>query len=124
MTSEKHSKFISVCIASAALLGCLFIMSQRFVDPDIWGHIQYGADWINAGEMPRTASHTYADPDYVWVNHENLSELAMAVVHQHFGGLGLMIGKCLLGVFVLLFCLLYTSPSPRDKRQSRMPSSA
>ena len=27
--------------------------------------------------------------------------------------------------FVLkLTCLLYTSPSPRDKRQSRMPSSA
>ena len=25
---------------------------------------------------------------------------------------------------VLLFCLLYTSPSPRDKRQTRMPSSA
>ena len=23
-----------------------------------------------------------------------------------------------------VFCLLYTSPSPRDKRQSRMPSSA
>ena len=25
---------------------------------------------------------------------------------------------------VLQYCLLYTSPSPRDKRQSRMPSSA
>ena len=25
---------------------------------------------------------------------------------------------------MLLLCLLYTSPSPRDKRQSRMPSSA
>ena len=24
----------------------------------------------------------------------------------------------------LIICLLYTSPSPRDKRQSRMPSSA
>ena len=24
----------------------------------------------------------------------------------------------------LKYCLLYTSPSPRDKRQSRMPSSA
>ena len=24
----------------------------------------------------------------------------------------------------IVFCLLYTSPSPRDKRQSRMPSSA
>ena len=26
--------------------------------------------------------------------------------------------------FLLKDCLLYTSPSPRDKRQSRMPSSA
>ena len=25
---------------------------------------------------------------------------------------------------VIHYCLLYTSPSPRDKRQSRMPSSA
>ena len=25
---------------------------------------------------------------------------------------------------VCIYCLLYTSPSPRDKRQSRMPSSA
>ena len=29
------------------------------------------------------------------------------------------------GMFLLVYiCLLYTSPSPRDKRQSRMPSSA
>ena len=27
-------------------------------------------------------------------------------------------------VKALYLCLLYTSPSPRDKRQSRMPSSA
>ena len=26
--------------------------------------------------------------------------------------------------YILTGCLLYTSPSPRDKRQSRMPSSA
>ena len=28
------------------------------------------------------------------------------------------------GEWLLKGCLLYTSPSPRDKRQSRMPSSA
>ena len=28
------------------------------------------------------------------------------------------------GIQALKACLLYTSPSPRDKRQSRMPSSA
>ena len=27
-------------------------------------------------------------------------------------------------LLVIYLCLLYTSPSPRDKRQSRMPSSA
>ena len=33
-------------------------------------------------------------------------------------------GKVKTGVLVCGSCLLYTSPSPRDKRQSRMPSSA
>ena len=28
------------------------------------------------------------------------------------------------GIETITYCLLYTSPSPRDKRQSRMPSSA
>ena len=31
---------------------------------------------------------------------------------------------CTSGTAAANFCLLYTSPSPRDKRQSRMPSSA
>ena len=30
----------------------------------------------------------------------------------------------MVGSMVSLFCLLYTSPSPRDQRGSRMPSSA
>ena len=35
------------------------------------------------------------------------------------------ISKGMLSVFAsAISCLLYTSPSPRDKRQSRMPSSA
>ena len=29
-----------------------------------------------------------------------------------------------IGITLHTYCLLYTSPSPRDKRQSRMPSSA
>ena len=33
-------------------------------------------------------------------------------------------GKCIINVKYPETCLLYTSPSPRDKRQSRMPSSA
>ena len=32
--------------------------------------------------------------------------------------------SCFLDLLLLLGCLLYTSPSPRDQRGSRMPSSA
>ena len=35
-----------------------------------------------------------------------------------------LIGKSIYKYMQLGGCLLYTSPSPRDKRQSRMPSSA
>ena len=46
--------------------------------------------------------------------------------------LGIILGTLVGGIFGLLIgllvlrlrCLLYTSPSPRDKRQSRMPASA
>ena len=41
----------------------------------------------------------------------------------------MMMGSCAVALFATSLylpniCLLYTSPSPRDKRQSRMPSSA
>ena len=43
--------------------------------------------------------------------------------NEQYGGILNIIG--FVQSFALLFtCLLYTSPSPRDKRQSRMPSSA
>ena len=50
-------------------------------------------------------------------------------VNQYMGAFlilsGLMIGVfCALDGMLFYVCLLYTSPSPRDKRQSRMPSSA
>jgi len=35
-----------------------------------------------------------------------------------------IIGLTLLGLEMLTGCLLYTSPSPRDRTRSRMPSSA
>ena len=37
--------------------------------------------------------------------------------------LGVSLPTFVIGI-LFIYCLLYTSPSPRDKRQSRMPSSA
>ena len=40
------------------------------------------------------------------------------------GRSGLVVDETRETITMLENCLLYTSPSPRDKRQSRMPSSA
>ena len=67
---------------------------------------------------------------------KGLNEIGHAVDHANDGVSGLSYAKtnaydCMVidrmmprkdGISMI--CLLYTSPSPRDKRQSRMPSSA
>ena len=77
------------------------LLAWRSIEPDLWGHIQYGEDWIHAGRMPITASHTFSTPNQPWVNHENLFELAVAVGQRTVGGYGLMIFKCLSGLWLL-----------------------
>ena len=60
-------------------------------------------------------------------NHPLIAQLVerMAVV-EALAGLLRSLNQIWLGGqhFCKKICLLYTSPSPRDKRQSRMPSSA
>ena len=56
--------------------------------------------------------------------------VAVLVAHRYgpdlgiVAGLGAFLGHCFPLWLRFKGCLLYTSPSPRDKRQSRMPSSA
>lgn len=77
------------------------LLAWRSIEPDLWGHIQYGEDWIHTGAMPQTATHTYSTPDHPWVNHENLFELAVAFGQRSIGGYGLMIFKCMSGLWLL-----------------------
>ena len=60
------------------------------------------------------------------------SSIVTIIMLNYFGG-NVLLGAVLLTTFILIFseitpktmaCLLYTSPSPRDMRRSRMPSSA
>ena len=53
------------------------------------------------------------------------------LVTEHWASLGIRVEATLINgsferkpIEAFSICLLYTSPSPRDKRQSRMPSSA
>jgi hypothetical protein len=91
-----HNGILFLLILVAANL-----LAWRSIEPDLWGHIQYGEDWIHAGVMPQTATHTYSTPNHPWVNHENLFELAVAFGQRTIGGYGLMVFKCMSGLWLL-----------------------
>jgi hypothetical protein len=98
---EGSQQWLSQGIVLLLTLVAATLLAWRTIEPDLWGHIQYGEDWLSAGEMPRTATHTYSTPDQPWVNHENLFELAVALGQRTVGGLGLMIFKCVAGLWLL-----------------------
>ena len=51
-------------------------------------------------------------------------EVCVVVCCLLFVGVGVGVGVVVVLIVVVDTCLLYTSPSPRDQRGSRMPSSA
>jgi len=48
-------KLILVVVVLASALS----MSPNVADPDLWGHVQYGRDVINTGEIAETTSYSF-----------------------------------------------------------------
>ena len=61
-----------------------------------------------------------------WKWREGLAELMVPIIGRLYRhGVHVMIyGQSLVNKSAVNICLLYTSPSPRDRTRSRMPSSA
>ena len=94
-------RLLELTATLALALACAWPLAFNLVDPDLWGHVRYGQDWIAAGELPRTATHTYTAVGHPWINHENLFELAIAACYDTFGVGGMLIAKCLLGMTII-----------------------
>jgi len=82
------------------LLACAIAVSPNLADADLWGHVLYGSDTLSGGISP-TATYSFTASGYSWINHENLSEIVLAIVANVGGGMGLMTMKCLLGLVVI-----------------------
>ncbi len=98
---NKPEKLLSLLLLAVLSLACATPLALNLADPDLWGHVLYGREWIADGELPRTATHTYTADGYRWINHENLAELALAHGFENLGIRGMLIAKCLLGLTLL-----------------------
>jgi hypothetical protein len=99
--ARKHYRLLKIGVLALLALACAFPFTLNLSDPDLWGHVRYGQDWLAAGELPRTATHTYTAVGYPWVNHENAAELLFALSYEHIGIYGMLVAKCLLGMAIL-----------------------
>ena len=78
-----------IILIMAALFG---ISSRSFVDPDLWGHLRFGLDTIEAGHIIQEDPYSYLSLDQRWINHEWLAEVAFgfAWLISHVQGLVLL----------------------------------
>jgi hypothetical protein len=76
-------------------------MTTNVVDPDLWGHYQYGKEALRDGELATTTTWSYAVTGHPWVNHENVAEIATAWMADHFGVAGLTLGKLAFAVLIM-----------------------
>ena len=99
--ARQQYRLLKIGVLAILVLACALPCSLNLVDPDLWGHVKYGQDWIAAGQMPRTTTHSYTAEGYPWVNHENLAELTFAWGVKHLGIHLMLVVKCALGVAIM-----------------------
>ena len=78
------------------------LASKPLQDPDFGWHLRAGNDFLRTWHWPYVDPYTYTMSDWPWVNHEWLSQVFTAIVHNLFGNLGLSI------VFGLLLAVVFT----------------
>lgn len=89
-------------VIALVVVACAGPLSLNVADPDLWGHVLYGQEWIAEGRLPRTATHTFTAEGTPWVNHENLAELLLAHGFRALGLQGMLAAKVVLGMTILL----------------------
>ncbi len=96
----RPTRWIDRAVLCATLLTCAIALAPNVPDPDLWGHVQYGRDWLSQGFHTST-TYSFTAEGYRWVNHENLAELVLAIGMDSLGPIGMLIAKCLAGVGVI-----------------------
>lgn len=76
---------------------------ETVADPDLWGHVRFGIDKIEAGKYLSTDTYSYLTEGMVWFNHEWLAEVLMGAVYLETGSAGLVVFKAALAVSLVVF---------------------
>jgi len=68
------------------------LLTATRTDPDLWGHVRFGLDWLRTLTLPSIDPYSFTQ-DTAWVNHEWLSEASMGGAFALLGSAGLVLLK-------------------------------
>jgi hypothetical protein len=85
-----------LCFATA-----FYLFSYVTADPDLWGHLKFGADHWQSGHLARTDLYSFTAHGNRWINHEWLAELLFYLTYRFFGDPGLLFGKLVIGLSIV-----------------------
>ncbi len=80
--------------------------SVQFADTDLWGHVSFGQIMLHTRHLIRYDVFSYSAPGRLWLNHEWLAEVVMALFYNAMGVVGLKLLKFLAAAAVLTLLAL------------------
>lgn len=81
------------------------VLCRSIADPDLWGHLRFGLDALDAGAIAQADPYAYTSEGRRWINHEWLAEILFALAWTAGGTAGLVLLKALVGAATLaLLC--------------------
>ena len=90
-----------ISITSLVFATLITITSRTIVDADLWGHLRYGLDNIQAGIVSQVDPYSYLTAGVRWINHEWLAEVVFALVWLAGKVTGLVLLKTFVGILTL-----------------------
>ena len=79
----------------------MLMLSKTYADPDLWGHLQFGLDTIETGNIIQVDQYSYNSAGQDWINHEWLSEVLFAFAWSAGNAPGLVILKIIIGLLTI-----------------------
>ncbi len=90
---ENPTILISILLFSSVW----FFFSFPGIDNDLWGHLFFGKEILQGGQLPLKNTYSYTAPDYPWINHEWLAEIIFYRLYSLTGSSGLIFLKVAFG---------------------------
>jgi hypothetical protein len=76
--------------------------SIRLPDPDLWGNVRFGQEFLSQHSFVLHDTYTYTEAGHSWTGHEWLAEVLLAAAFNHAGVFGLILLKLACTAVVIL----------------------